>query len=126
MKTFIEHYSKQQNYSTHVLNVFKGVSLHDFTYYYGKFDLVIANKIYSKARKKKVYLSIRFLFKHFLHQYGILCIIIYTQHTRDNKFLLFENIKPVLEKKISLRNKNSPIHLIFYINRKKFALLGGD
>ena len=53
LKSFIEHYNKQQNYSTHTLNVFKGVSLHDFTYYIGKFDLVIANKIYSQARKKK-------------------------------------------------------------------------
>jgi len=53
LKSFIEHYNKQQNYSTHTLNVFKGVSLLDFTYNNGKFDLVIVNKIYSQARKKK-------------------------------------------------------------------------
>lgn len=121
LKNFIERYNKQKNYSTHILNVFKGVSLHDFTYYYGKFDLVIANKIYSQARKKKGHLSIRFLFKHYLRQYGILCIIIYTQDSKGDKFSLFENTKPVLEKKLSRRNKKSSVHLIFFVRRKKFV-----
>ena len=118
LKSFIEHYNKQQNYSTHTLNVFKGVSLHDFTYYNGKFDLVIANKIYSQARKKKVYLSIRFLYKHYLRQYGILCII--TKNSKGDKFSLLENIKPALEKKIPIKNKKGSIHFIFYVRRKKF------
>lgn len=120
LKSFIEHYNKQQNYSTHTLNVFKGVSLHDFTYYNGKFDLVIANKIYSQARKKKVYLSIKFLYKHYLRQYGILCIINYTKNSKGDKFSLLENIKPTLEKKIPIKNKKGSIHFIFYVRRKKF------
>jgi len=120
LKSFIEHYNKQQNYSTHTLNVFKGVSLHDFTYYNGKFDLVIANKIYSQARKRKGYLSIRFLYKHYLRQYGILCIINYTQDSKGDIFRLLENIKPSLEKKFPIKNKKGSIHFIFYVRRKKF------
>lgn len=120
LKSFIEHYNKQQNYSTHTLNVLKGVSLHDFTYYNGKFDLVIANKIYSQARKKKGYFSIRFLFKHYLRQYGILCIINYTQNSKGDKFCLLETIKPALEKKNPIKNKKGSIHFIFYVRRKKF------
>ncbi len=121
LKSFIEHYNKQQNYSTHTLNVFKGVSLLDFTYYNGKFDLVIANKIYSQARKKKRYLSIRFLYIHYLRQYGILSIIIYTQNSKGDKFSLLETIKPDLEKKIPIKNKKGSIHFIFYVRRKKFV-----
>ncbi len=120
LKSFIEHYNKQQNYSTHILDVFKGVSLHDFTYYNGKFDLVIANKIYSQARKKKGYLSIKFLYKHYLRQYGILCIINYTKNSKGDKFSLLETIKPALEKKIPIKNKKGSIHFIFYVRRKKF------
>lgn len=121
LKSFIEHYNKQQNYSTHTLNVFKGVSLLDFTYYNGKFDLVIANKIYSRARKKKRYLSTRFLFIHYLRQYGILSIINYTQNSKGDKFSLLETIKPDLEKKIPIKNKKGSIHFIFYIRRKRFV-----
>jgi len=121
LKSFIEHYNKQQDYSTHTLNVFKGVSLLDFTYNNGKFDLVIANKIYSQARKKKRYLSIRFLYIHYLRQYGILCIIKYTQNSKGDKFSLLETIKPDLEKKIPIKNKKGSIHFIFYVRRKKFV-----
>lgn len=121
LKSFIEHYNKQQNYSTHTLNVFKGVSLLDFTYYNGKFDLVIANKIYSQARKKKRYLSIRFLYIHYLRQYGILSIINYTQNSKGDKFSILETIKPALEKKIPIKNKKGSIHFIFYVRRKRFV-----
>lgn len=118
LKSFIEHYNKQQNYSTHTLNVFKGVSLLDFTYYNGKFDLVIANKIYSQARKKKRYFSIRFLYIHYLRQYGILCIINYTQNSKGDKLSLIEPIKPALEKGIPIKNKRGSIRFIFYVRRK--------
>jgi len=120
LKSFKEHYNKQQNYSTHTLNVFKGVSLHDFTYYNGKFDLVIANKIYAQQRKKKTYLSIKFLYKHYLRQYGILCIINFTQNSERDKFSLLENVQPVFEKKVPIKNKNGSIHFIFYVGRKKY------
>lgn len=123
LKSFLEHYNKEIKYFTHTLNVFKGVSLHDFTYYHGKFDLVIANKIYSQERKKKGYLSIRFLYKHYLRQYGILCIIIYTQNSKGDKFYLLETIKPALEKKFQIKNKKGSIHFIFYVRRKKFIYL---
>ena len=120
LKSFIQRYNKQQNYSTHTLNVFEGVSLLDFTYYNGKFDLVIVNKIYSQARKKKRYLSARFLYKHYLRQYGILCIINYTQNSKGNKSNLLRTIKPALEKKIPTKNKKGSIHFIFYVRRRKF------
>jgi hypothetical protein len=119
LNSFIEHYNKQQNYSTHTLDVFNGASLHDFTYYKGKFDLVIANKIYSQKIKKKGYLSIRFLFKHYLRQYGILCIIYYTQNSKGDKFSLLENIEPAQKKKIQIKNKKDSIHFIFYVRKKK-------
>jgi len=121
LKSFIDHYNKQQNYSTHTLYVFKGVSLLDFTYYNGKFDLVIANKIYSQARKKKRCLSIRFLFIHYLRQYGILCIINYRKNSKGDKLSLIEPIKPALEKKIPIKNKKGSISFIFYVRRKKFV-----
>ncbi len=126
LKSFIEHYNKQQNYSTYTLNVFKGVSLLDFTYYNGKFDLVIANKIYSQARKKKRYLSIRFLYIHYLRQYGILCIINYTQNSKGDKLSLIEPIKPALEIKIPIKNKKGSIRFIFYVRRKNLYNFEGD
>lgn len=118
LKSFIEHYNKQQNYSTHTLYVLKGVSLFDFIYSNGKFDLVIANKIYSQARKKKRYLSIRFLYVHYLRQDGILCIINSTQNSKGDKFNLIEPIKSALEKKILIKNKKNSIRFIFYVRRK--------
>ena len=126
LKSFIEHYNKQQNYSTHTLYVLKGVSLFDFIYSNGKFDLVIANKIYSQARKKKRYLSIRFLYIHYLRQYGILCIINYTQNSKGDKLSLIEPIKPALEIKIPIKNKKGSIRFIFYVRRKNLYNFEGD
>jgi hypothetical protein len=126
LNSFMELYNEQQNYSTHILDVFEGVSLHDFTYYNGKFDLIIANKIYSQAKKKIGYYSINFLFKHYLRQYGILCLIFYIENTKGDKFSLLKNIKPIFRKKISIRNKKGSIFFIFYIRRKKIFMIWSD
>jgi len=119
LESFKEHFKNQKNYSTYILDVFKGVSLNDFTYYNDRFDLVIANKIISQVNKKKGNLSIKFLYKHYLRQYGILCIINYTQNLKVDKFRIIRTIKPALEKKIPIKNKKGSIHFIFYIRRKK-------
>lgn len=110
-----------ENYSTHILDVSKGVSLNDFVYYNGKFDLVIANKVYSQLNKKKRNLSLKFLYKHYLRENGILCIISDIRDTiQDGKFNFMRNIKPVLEKVFSIKNKKNSIQFSIYIKKKKF------
>ena len=57
--------------------------------------------------------------KHYLRQYGTLCIINYTQNSKRDKSSLLRTIKPVLEKEIPIKNKKSSIRLIFYARKKK-------
>jgi len=120
LESFKNYFKKHKNYSTYLLDVSKGVSLHDFIFYNGKFDMVIANKIYSRLSKKKRYLSIKFLYKYYLHQYGILCIINYTQNYKRVKSSLLRNIKPLLEKEFSIKNINGSIQFSFYMSNKKY------
>ena len=119
LESFKGYYKNRKNSCTYVLDVSKGVSLADFIFYNGKVDLVIANNIYSQLSKKKRYLSIKFLYRHYLRQYGILCIINYTQNSKRDKSSLLRTIKPVLEKEIPLKNKKNSIRFIFYIRKKK-------
>jgi hypothetical protein len=121
LKSFREHFKEQKSYFSHFLDVQKGVSLHDFTYYYGKFDLVIANKIYSKIKRRKRYLSIKFLYKHYLQQNGLLCLIDYVQDSKKEKYNLLKYIEPAKIKSIPIKKKDYSIQFIFYRNNKKFV-----
>lgn len=121
LESFKRIYKNYENYSTHILDVSKGVSLHDFVFYNDKFDLVIANKVYSNLSKKKRKLSLKFLYKHYLRQNGILCIISYIKDTnQDVKNNFMRNIKPVLEKESLTKNKKSSIQFSFYMRKKKY------
>jgi hypothetical protein len=111
---FQDHFRNQNNYSTCILDVFKGRSLHDFIYNNSKFDLVITDKLFSKERKKKRNYSIRFLYKFYLHQNGILCIINYLQYSKKDIYKPLKAIKPVLEKKIPVKWENYAVQFVVY------------
>jgi hypothetical protein len=117
LESFKKYHKNHKNYSTYDIDVSKGVSLHDFVFYNGKVDLIIANKVYTQLSKKKRNLSIKFLYKHYLSQYGILCIIDNAESTKKADYNIKRNIKPVLEKEIPIKNEKSVIRFIFY--RKK-------
>lgn len=110
-----------KNYSTYILDVVKGVSLHDFIYNNIKFDLVIANKIYSRVKRKKRYHSIRFLFKFYLRQNGILCLINYVKNSRRDKFNLLKATKPVLKKEIPVKKEKYAIQFLIYTKKNKYS-----
>ncbi|NHJ20383.1 MAG: hypothetical protein EAX91_05540 [Candidatus Lokiarchaeota archaeon] len=121
LESFKKYTKNYENYSTCILDVSKGVSLHDFVFYNGKFDLVIANKAYSQLSKKKRNLSLKFLYKHYLRENGILSIISYIRDTiQGGKFNFIRNIKPVLEKEISIENKKNSIQFSFFRKNKRF------
>jgi hypothetical protein len=119
LESFKRYFKRYKNYSTYILDVSKGVSLHDFVFYNGKFDLVIINKVYSQLSIKKRNLSMMFLYKHYLYQYGILCIITDTKNTTQLKSSFIRNIKPVLEKDIPVKNKKSADRFIFYMRKNR-------
>lgn len=121
VNSFIKHYNKQKNYFAYTLDVLNGASLHDFIYNNSKFDLVIANKIFSKVKKKKRYFSVKFLYKYYLNQNGILCLINYIRNSKIDKFILLKTIKPALEKRIPLKNKNCLVQFISYIKKTKYV-----
>jgi hypothetical protein len=118
LESFKKYHKNHKNYSTYILDVSKGASLHDFIFYNGKVDLIIANKVYSQLSRKKRRLSIKFLYKHYLCQYGVLCIIEKAKSNTKCEYNFKRNIKPVLVKEIQIKNERSVIRLIFYMKKK--------
>jgi hypothetical protein len=114
LKSFEEHFENENKYSTYILDVLNGASLHDLIYTNSPFDLVIVNKIYNKVKKKKRYLSTRFLYKFYLQQYGALCLVNYLKDSKKEKFKLSESVKPTLEKKIPVKQENYLVQFIIY------------
>jgi hypothetical protein len=119
LKSFEVHFKDQIGYSTHLLDVQKGVSLHDFIYKRSKFDLVIANKIYSKLKRRKRYLSIKFLHKHFLHPNGLLCLINYIKDSKTDGFNLLKYVKPVRLETFPIKKSKYSVQFVFYRNNRK-------
>jgi hypothetical protein len=119
LKSFKEHYKNRKNYNIYILDVLKGVSIHDFIYNNPKFDLVIAYKIYSKVKKKKRYYSINFLYKFYLNQDGILCLISNIQHSEE-KLDYLKPLKPIIEKIIPIKNEKTSVQFTFYKKKNKY------
>jgi hypothetical protein len=121
LKSFKEHYKNRKNYNMYILDVLKGVSIHDFIYNNPKLDLVIADKIYSKVKKKKRYYSINFLYKFYLNQDGILCLISNIQHSEEKKLDYLKPLKPIIEKIIPLKNEKTSVQFSFYLKKNKYS-----
>jgi hypothetical protein len=124
LESFKEHYKNENNYSIYILDVFKGVSIHDFIYDNSKFDLVIADKIYSnKKNRKKRYYSIKFLYKFYLRQNGILCLFSHIRDIEKHNSNLLGFIRPLLEKRIPVKNEKYFAQFILYSKRENYLEL---
>ncbi len=119
LKSFEEHFEKETNYSTYILDILNGASLHDLIYTNSPFDLVIANKIYNNVKKKKRYLSTRFLYKFYLWQYGTLCLVNYLKDSKKENFILSGLVDPSLEVKIPVKKENYVVQFIIYSKNQK-------
>ncbi|MFW9820785.1 MAG: hypothetical protein ACFFE5_14340 [Candidatus Thorarchaeota archaeon] len=124
LESFKDRYKNQNNYKICILDVFKGVSIHDFIYNNSKFDLVIADKIYSHEKKrKKRYYSINFLYKFYLKQNGILCLLSHIRNRKKDNSNLLGSIKPILEKTIQVKNENYFVQFILYSKKENYLKL---
>ncbi len=124
LESFKDHYKNEDNYSTCILDVFKGVSIHDFIYDNSKLDLVIADRIYSnKKNRKKRYYSIKFLYKFYLKQNGILCLLSHIRDIEKDNYNLLGDIKPLLEKRIPVKNEKYFVQFILYSKRESYLEL---
>jgi hypothetical protein len=123
LESFKHRYKNQSNYKTCLIDVFKGVSIHDFIYDKSKFDLVIADKIYSNVKKKKERYSINFLYKFYIKQNGILCLVSYIHHIKKDTVNIKRLNNPILDIRIPVKNKNILVQYLLYTKNKNYLEL---
>jgi len=109
---------EEKNYLVHVIDVFDGRALFNFTLKFNKFDLVIISNLYNhNENKKRIRYSARFIFKHLIKKKGIFCIIDSIQDSESTIFPYLKKVKPLLNNKIKMKISEGPLNLTIYVKK---------
>lgn len=101
------------------INIYKGISLFNFTVQFGKFDLVIINDVYNNNDDDKLKIdSLRFIFTHFLSKKGLLAVKESVKSESIEYSLNLNVVRPFIHRIVRDEENNINFHYMVYIKKE--------